>query len=71
MLKKLILMLINKVFGLKLTESDLDGVIEFINMLIGLFGGKEPALEHLAKVVKKTKLMGRDQAKARLASLEK
>lgn len=71
MLKKLALTLINKVFGLKLSESDLDGIIEFINMLIGLFGGKEPAMQHLRKVMVKTKAMGRDQAKAKLVSLEK
>ena len=71
MLKKLALTLINKVFGLKLTEADLDGVIEFIKMLISLFGGKEPALQHLRKVTVKTKQMGKDQAKAKLVALEK
>lgn len=41
MLKTIILGLINRVFGLKITENQLDAFIEFVKMLIGLFGGNK------------------------------
>jgi hypothetical protein len=69
-LKKLILTLINKIFGLNLTEVELDAVIAFVKMLIGLFG-KQEAMAYMSKTTRKAKVLGRDQAKAKFEKLDR
>lgn len=71
MLKKLILALINKVFGLKLTEGDLDVLIALLKTLIGLFGSKDAAMAHVHNLVRTANLKEPKKAKKLFEVLEK
>lgn len=71
MLKKAVLYLINKVFGLKLTEEDLNILIAFINTLIGLFGSKDAAIMHVRNLVRTANLKEPKKAKRLFEVLEK
>lgn len=66
MFKKIIVGLLNKVFGLNLTIAQLDAFIEFINMLIGLFGSANEAVKYTQRTVKQVK-MSSSKARARAA----
>lgn len=71
MIKKLILTLINKVFGLKLSEADLDGVFAFIQMLIGLFGTKDDAVRFMKQTTRKAASADPEKAKQVLHEMDK
>lgn len=70
MLKRLLLSLINRVFGLKLTEADLDSFVAFINMLIGLFGNKDEAVAYISRTTRKAKALHKEKAKAYFDGLD-
>lgn len=71
MLKKLLLGLINRVFGLNLTESQLDSAIEFIKMLIQAFGSITEATAFMKRTVSKSHSVGHARVKQVLTSAEK
>lgn len=71
MFKRLILKLINAVFGLNLSEADLDAFINFINLLIGLFGSKDEAVSYIVRTTRKARALGEAKAKAHFQGLEK
>lgn len=71
MFKNIIVGLLNKVFGLKLTVADLDALIAFINMLIDVFGGKSEAVAYMGRTRRKAASLPKAIAKARFEGLEK
>lgn len=50
-LKKLLLGMLSRVFGLNITEAQLDAFIEFIKLLIGAFGGAAQAANYTIRMV--------------------
>lgn len=63
-MQKLLLFLINKVFKLNLTSSDLAIIMSFIETLIGLFGSKQEAMIYTQELVRRTG--AQEPAKAKL-----
>lgn len=51
MFKAIILGLLNRIFGLKITEAQLDAFIAFIKMIIGALGGSAPAANYAIRMV--------------------
>lgn len=52
MLKLLALNIINRIFGLKLSLSDLDAFMGLIELLIGAFGGVKEAVTYSEEMVR-------------------
>lgn len=46
----ILLFLLKRFFGIDLSKDDLQGIIDFIKMLIGAFKGKEAAMFHVKKM---------------------
>jgi hypothetical protein len=70
-IKKLIVTLINKVFGLNLSEADLDSFIAFIRMLIGIFGSKDDAVRFCKQTTRKANSADPMKAKEVLHDMDK
>lgn len=52
MLKLIVVNLINRIFGLKITVEDLDSIIAFVKMLISAFQGQPAVTAFLKDVVR-------------------
>lgn len=84
MIKKVILTLLNKLFGLQLTDASLDQivsfikivgaylpqVIDFVKMIINLFGGVAPAAMYMSRTARIVSTMDRAQAKVAFEQME-
>lgn len=64
MLKRLVIRIINSLFGLNLTEGDFDAFISFIKMLIGIFGSVSNAVAYVTKVNRQVSTLDPDKARA-------
>lgn len=71
MLKKIVVRLINAIFGLKLTEADLDAFIAFIKTLIEIFGSVTNAVAYVARVNRKVEALGHEAARAHFDGLDR
>lgn len=71
MFKKLILALLNKVFGLNITEGQLNAFIDFIKMLIEVFGSVRLAVEYVVKTTRQARAQTKEKARAAFLGVEK
>ncbi len=71
LIKKFVLGLINKVFGLNISSDQLDAFMSFIAMLIEVFGTATQAVAFVKQTTVQARQVGNEKAKVALTGMQK